>query len=133
MIKQFRSRQFLFFLLSGGLAAVVNFSSRMLYNNWVDFSVAVVLAYITGMVTAFVLAKFFVFKESQQPTHRSAMYFLLVNLVAVLQTWIISIGLAYSVLPRMGVTLYVLEISHAIGVVAPVFTSYIGHKHLSFR
>ncbi len=25
------------------------------------------------------------------------------------------------------------EIAHAFGVVVPVFTSYIGHKHLSFR
>ena len=133
MIKQFKSRQFLVFLLTGGFAAAVNFGSRIIYNLWVDFSVAIILAYITGMVTAFVLAKLFVFKESQQPLHHSAMFFILVNLVAVLQTWLISMGLAYNVLPSMGITLYVREIAHAIGVVAPVFTSYIGHKRWSFR
>ena len=133
MIHQFVSRQFLVFLLTGGTAAAVNFVSRIVYSNWLGFSSAVILAYMTGMVTAFVLAKLFVFRESQQSVHRSAMYFVLVNLVAILQTWAISMGLAYYVLPSMDVTLYAREIAHAVGVAVPVFTSYIGHKRWSFR
>ena len=133
MIRQFISRQFLVFLLTGGTAAVINFGSRIVYSKWMNFSSAVILAYITGMITAFVLAKLFVFKESQQPVHHSAAFFILVNLVAALQTWAISMGLAYYLLPWMGVTLFVREISHAVGVIFPVFTSYIGHKRWSFR
>lgn len=127
------SRQFLAFLLTGGAAAVVNFVSRILYSTWLDFSSSVILAYITGMITAFVLAKLFVFKESQQPVHHSAMFFILINFVAVLQTWAVSMGLAYYFLPWLNVTSYVQEISHAVGVAVPVFTSYIGHKRWSFR
>jgi len=133
VIRQFISRQFLVFLLTGGTAAVINFGSRIVYSKWLNFSSAVILAYITGMITAFVLAKLFVFKESQQPVHHSAAFFILVNLVAALQTWAISMGLAYYLLPWMGVTLFVREISHAVGVIFPVFTSYIGHKRWSFR
>ena len=133
MIGQFISRQFFTFLLTGGTAAIVNFGSRIFYSYWLDFSVAIVFAYVTGMITAFVLTKLFVFKESQQSLHHSAIYFALVNLVAVLQTWIISMGLAYYILPAVEVTLFVQEIAHAVGVAAPVFTSYIGHKHWSFR
>lgn len=133
MIRALRSSQFLVFLLTGGLAAAVNFGSRILYSLWFDFSVAVVLAYITGMVTAFVLARLFVFRDSQRALHHSAMYFVLVNLVAVLQTWGISMLLVYHVLPALGVRRFVPEIAHAVGVVVPVFTSYLGHKHLSFR
>ncbi len=133
MIRQFMSRQFLVFLLTGGTAAAVNFGSRIAYNQWLDFSSAVILAYVTGMVTAFVLAKLFVFKESRQSVHRSALFFVLVNLVAVLQTWAISMGLAYYLLPSLGITLFVREIAHAVGVAVPVFTSYIGHKRWSFR
>jgi len=133
LIQQFTSRQFFMFLLTGGLAAAVNFGSRIVYNIWLDFSSSVILAYITGMVTAFVLAKMFVFKESQQPVHHSAAFFILVNLVAVLQTWGISMALAYYLLPQLGVTLFVHEIAHAVGVAVPVFTSYIGHKRWSFR
>ena len=133
MIRQFMSRQFLFFLLTGGTAAVVNFGSRILYSTWLDFSSAVIIAYVTGMITAFVLAKLFVFKESNQSVHRSAMFFILVNIVAVAQTWAISMVLAYYFFPWLGVTSLVQEISHGIGVVVPVFTSYIGHKRWSFR
>ena len=133
MIQQFASRQFLVFLLTGGTAAAINFGSRILYSNWLSFSSAVILAYITGMITAFVLARLFVFKESQQSVHRSAMFFILVNLVAILQTWAISMGLAFYALPALGVTMYAQEISHAVGVAVPVFTSYIGHKRWSFR
>jgi putative flippase GtrA len=127
------SRQFLVFLLTGGTAAAVNFGSRIVYSKWLDFSAAVIVAYITGMVTAFVLAKLFVFKDSKQSVHRSIVFFVLVNLVAVLQTWAISMGLAYYLLPSLGVAAFVPEIAHAIGVAVPVFTSYIGHKRWSFR
>jgi len=133
MIRQFMSRQFLLFLLTGGIAAAINFGSRIFYSQWLGFSSAVIVAYITGMITAFVLAKLFVFKQSQQSAHRSIGFFVLVNIVAILQTWAISMGLAYYLLPAMGVTLFAPEIAHAVGVVAPVFTSYIGHKRWSFK
>lgn len=133
MIQQFISRQFLVFLLTGGTAAMVNFGSRIVYNLWLNFSAAVILAYATGMITAFVLFKLFVFKNSQQSVHRSAVFFILVNLVAILQTWSVSMGLAYYLLPSLGVKLFVPEIAHAVGVAVPVFTSYIGHKRWSFR
>ena len=70
--RQFVSRQFGLFVLTGGTAAVVNFGSRIVYNQWMGFSAAIILAYITGMITAFVLAKLFVFKESQQSLQKDA-------------------------------------------------------------
>lgn len=133
MIEQFRSRQFLAFLVTGGTAAAVNIGSRMVYSRWLDFSAAVVLAYLTGMVTAFVLARLFVFRDSQQSLKRSALRFATVNLVAIAQTWVISMGLAYYILPWCGVHRFVHEIAHAVGVVVPVFTSYLGHKRWSFK
>lgn len=126
-------RQFLIFLITGGTAAGVNFLSRILYNQWVDFSQAIILAYITGMITAFVLARLFVFKRSTQSLHRSVMFFTLVNVLAAAQTWIISMLLASYVLPGLGIDFFNHEIAHAVGVVVPVFTSYIGHKRWSFK
>ena len=127
------SKEFFFFLLTGGLAALINFTSRIGYSQFVDYSTAIVLAYITGMITAFILARLFVFKESRQSVHRSAFYFVLVNVVAAAQTWLISLGLAYYALPYIGVQHFVPEIAHAIGLAVPIFSSYIGHKHLSFK
>ncbi|WP_080966929.1 GtrA family protein [Pseudomonas protegens] len=127
------SRQFLVFLLTGGTAAAVNLGSRLLYNQWLSFSTSVVLAYVTGMITAFALAKLFVFTESQQSLKHSIFFFTLVNIVAGLQTWVISMGLALYILPTLNIDLYAHEIAHTIGVVVPVFTSYVGHKYWSFR
>lgn len=131
-MRQFMSRQFLAFLVTGGLAAGVNFGSRILYDRWLDFSTSVVLAYLTGMVTAFILARAFVFSGGSQSVRRSALMFVLVNGVAVVQTWAISMALYY-LLPLAGVERFVPEIAHAAGVAAPVFTSYLGHKRFSFR
>ena len=133
MIQQFFSRQFIAFLLTGGFAAAVNFGSRIIYDIWMSYSVAIIMAYLTGMVTAFFLVKMFVFKTSQQSLRRSALFFTLVNFVAVIQTWGISLLFAYYFLPWLGVTRLVPEIAHAFGVAVPVFTSYVGHKHWSFR
>ena len=132
MIGHFLSRQFVVFLVTGGLAACVNFGSRILYNRWLDFSASVVLAYLTGMVTAFLLARAFVFRDGSQSVQKSAMIFALVNLVAVLQTWGISMALYY-LLPLAGLTRHVPELAHAVGIMVPVFTSYIGHKKYSFK
>lgn len=133
MIRQFMSRQFLVFLLTGGTAAAVNFGSRILYNTWMSFSASIVLAYLTGMVTAFVLARMFVFQGSTQSVGRSAGFFVLVNIVAIAQTWVISLLLLNLVLPWLGVSRLAPELAHGVGVVVPVFTSYLGHKRWSFR
>lgn len=132
-MQQFMSRQFLTFLFTGGIAAAINFGSRIFYSHWLGFSSAVILAYITGMITAFVLAKLLVFKEGLQSLHRSAIFFVLVNLVAAFQTWGISMILATYLLPALGVQRFAAEIAHGVGVIVPVFTSYFGHKHWSFR
>lgn len=133
MIAAFRSRQFIAFLVTGGIAAAVNFGSRILLTPWLGFGTSVVVAYLIGMATAFLLARAFVFTESKQSVHQSALWFVAVNALAVAQTWAISMALAYWALPGLGVTRFVEEIAHAVGVVVPVFTSYLGHKHFSFR
>ncbi|WP_430227315.1 GtrA family protein [Paraburkholderia tropica] len=129
----FLSRSFLLFLLTGGFAAAVNWSSRILYNLWMPFSAAIVIAYITGMIVAYVLAKIFVFKDSTQSTHRSIFFFVAVNLIAVMQTWGSSIVLTYYVFPTIDWQWHAREIAHAFGVALPVFTSYLGHRHWTFR
>jgi putative flippase GtrA len=133
VVKSFFTRQFVLFLAVGGSAALVNFWSRVLYSRWLEFPAAVMVAYCTGMVTAFTLNRRFVFKGSKHSMRRSAVYFCLVNLVAVVQTWGVSMLLAYYLLPYLKVTWHVQELAHAAGVAVPVFTSFIGHRHFTFR
>jgi len=132
MINEFASRQFVVFLLTGGTAALVNFFSRIIYSQWLGFSSAVILAYLTGMVTAYVLARVYVFTGSHRLS-RSILYFTLINMLAIVQTWLISLLMLHHVLPAFDIVRFAPEVAHAAGIVAPVFTSFLGHKYLSFR
>jgi putative flippase GtrA len=127
------NRQFLLFVLTGGVAALVNIVSRVGFSRLLRFELAVLAAYAIGMVTAYVLARRFVFPGSRQSVRRSFAAFALVNLIAVLQTWLVSVGLRHLLLPILGVTALVELIAHSCGVIVPVFTSFLGHKHISFR
>jgi len=133
VIQSFLSKEFLGFLITGGIAATVNFVSRIYFNQFYSFSASVVFAYLLGMLTAFILARVFVFNKSSQPIWRSVVIFSLVNVLALTQTWFISMGLNYYVLPSLGIERFVPEISSAIGIIFPVFTSYLGHKYWSFK
>lgn len=125
--------QFVAFVVAGGIAAVVNFVSRFVLNHWIDFSAAVVLAYLAGMVTAFALNRLFVFSSSSVSIRESAIRFTLINGLAVAQTWGLSVALLYYALPAMGISTFAPEIAHGMGIALPVFTSYLGHKYWSFR
>ncbi len=129
----FLSSQFIRFLFTGGFAACVNFGSRFFYNRLMDFGEAVLVAYATGMITAYILAKLFVFEKSIHTTTKEFFYFAVVNLAAVAQTYIVSIGLANYLFPFLSFDLYPKAVAHGIGIIIPVFTSFVGHKHLSFK
>ena len=127
------SRQFAAFLVTGGIAALVNFGSRMLFGQWMSYSASIFLAYLCGMTTAFLLARAFVFTDSRRSISHSALWFAGVNVLAVFQTWAISLLLARYVLPWAGVTSHTESLAHAVGIMVPVVSSYYGHKHFSFK
>ena len=126
-------RQFVLFLITGGIAALINIASRIGFSKVLRFELAVLAAYAIGMVTAYVLARKFVFLQTRQSVSRSFAAFALVNLAAVLQTWLVSIGLRSWLLPVLGAAALVDLIAHSFGVVVPVITSFFGHKYVSFR
>ena len=121
------------FLIAGGIAAIVNFGSRFYLNIYVSYSTAIVLAYMVGMMTAYLISRRYVFPAGKHSIARSAFYFLIVNLFAILQTWLVSIGLRSYLEESMNLRRHAPDIAHAVGIMVPVFTSYIGHKYLTFR
>lgn len=127
------SKQFLRFLVAGGVAAAANFGSRILLSLVMPYTTAIVVAYCIGMVTAFLLNRRFVFEASSNPLHRQAGWFIAINLLAVLQTLAVSLLLARWLFPAIGMTFHPETLAHAAGVAVPVFTSYLGHKAFTFR
>ncbi|HHT0592757.1 TPA: GtrA family protein [Legionella anisa] len=131
MFYYFKSKQFVAFLIAGAIAVTVNFCSRIIYSHSFSYSTSIILAYLTGMVVSFILAKLYVFKTSQQTFTRSIIFFILINLIGMSQTLLVSLLFAHYLLPIMNIKS--LEIAHAIGLASPTLTTYLGHKFLTFR
>lgn len=121
------------FLIAGGLAACVNFGSRIALSQWMHYVPAIVIAYCLGMTTAFLLNRAFVFRSATNGMGSQAFWFIVVNLAAVLQTLAISLLLARWLLSLLGIDFHNETLAHAVGVAVPVLTSYFGHRYLSFR
>ncbi|MCW0404647.1 GtrA family protein [Xanthomonas sacchari] len=128
-----KHRQLLLFLMAGGLAALANFGSRILLGKSMPYVPSIIVAYVIGMATAFVLNRAFVFTEATNSARNQVFWFTVVNLLAVVQTVFISLLMARIVLPALSIDRYADTIAHAFGVGVPVVTSFIGHKYLSFR
>ena len=126
-------RQFAMFLVAGGIAALANIGSRIVFSHWLSFAIAIICAYVVGMIVAFALNRLFVFQAPQHGLHHQVLWFTAVNVAAVLQTLGISFLLARWLLPWWGVYRHVDTIAHVIGVAVPAVTSYLGHRYVTFR
>lgn len=128
-----RRAQFVRYLAAGGLAALANYGSRFVFDAWMPFEAAVVMAYGVGMCTAFVLMRRFAFRAGSRGVGAQVLWFAAVNAFAVAQTVIVSSLLLRLVLPALGVHEHAAALAHAAGVAVPLFSSYLGHKLLTFR
>lgn len=126
------THRFARFLLTGGIAAGVNVVSRYFLSMVMEYRWAVIAAYLCGMTTAWILSRLFVFEETGRSRAAEYVRFGIVNVVAAAQVWVVSVGLAEYVFPAAGFTWRPEDVAHLIGVIIPVFTSYLGHKHFSF-
>jgi putative flippase GtrA len=113
--------RFILFVFAAGLSVPVT-----------PFEVAIVLSQFCGMIVAYVLAKFFVFEPSKRDVHHEFSRFLLVNLVSLVQTWLVSVGLVDLVFPLLKMKFYPELTGHFIGLATTAITSFILHKRFSF-
>ncbi len=125
--------QFIRFLAAGSFAAAVNFGSRFLYSFFWSFEIAVLLAFVTGLTTGYLLSRFFVFDRSRHSPAREMLLFFAVNMVALAQTWLVSVYLAdFLISANVGDDI-AYALAHFVGICCPLVTSYFGHKYLTFR
>lgn len=132
MIGALLARPFIRFLLVGGVAALVNIAARIGFNTVVPYEIAIVIAYLFGLSTGFILNRVFVF-EGTGSVISQYWRFTFINLVSLIQVWLISVGLARWGFPAIGFTWNAETVAHAIGVGSPVITSYWAHRHFTFR
>lgn len=121
------------FIAVGGLAALVNVLCRIVLGWLMPFEMAVVLAYGLGMTTAYLMNRALVFQSSGQITGQQIVRFTLVNLLALIVVWAVSVGLLRFVFPWIGFSWHAETVAHAIGVASPVLSSYLLHRNYTFR
>lgn len=125
-------RRFLLFVAASGLAALANFGSRIAFSHVMGYVCAIVLAFMVGMATAFMLNRAYVFKDADKPIAHQLLWFVAVNMLALLLTLLISLTFTHYVFPLLGMQFHPETIAHALGIAAPAVVSYFGHKHLTF-
>lgn len=126
--------KFFLFLLCGGIAALANIHSRVILNKYLSYKVSIVIAYFIGLLVAFVLFKFVVFKKSNlHNINKEIVKFIIVNALALIQTFVVSLVFADYIFVWCNFNYYRYDIAHVIGVVTPVVTSYIFHSLFTFR
>lgn len=125
----FRRREQLLYLLVGGWNTVFGYAAwaimQYLLGGYVNYLVVIVLAWPVNVLNAYAGYRYVVFR-SRGPVLRELPRFSLVYLAALVAN-LVLLPLALRVLPF---SIYVVQAIFA-GVV--VVSSYLGHKHFSFR
>jgi len=125
--------QFIRFLMTGGIAAFVNIFSRYLLNLFIPFTIAIPIAYVIGMTTAYNLARLYVFDSSGRNRLDEFKRFTIVNIVALMIVWVISIGLVEYFFPLIRFSWHAEDVAHFIGVISPALVSYFAHRAYTFE
>lgn len=127
------THQFSKFLLAGGVAAAANFSSRYFLGFYMQYVPSIIFAYLIGMVTAYVICRLFVFESQKNSMFQQISYFTIINIFAVSQTIVVSLLFSDYVLIIINNLSLRESIAHFIGICVPIFTSYLGHKYVTFK
>jgi len=126
------TRRTLGFVIVGAVAAIINVLARIAFNTFVPFEVAIALAFVVALTVAFTLNRRHIFEATDGPLGTQYTKFAIVNLLALAQVWLISVGLAHHLFPAIGMTWQPETVAHAVGVVSPVVTSFLAYKHFVF-
>lgn len=125
--------EFARFVVVGGIAAAVNVGSRAFFSLFMGYFPAITCAFFVALTIAFVANRIWVFAPSGKHWTMEASLFTAVNLLGLIQTLAISWALARRVFPWLGLEYHPETIAHAIGVLTPIVTSYLGHRYVTFR
>lgn len=120
------------FIFAGGVAAVANIMARIALSQIMSYGLAVIVAYLIGMSTAYMLMRIFVFERSGNSMSQEYARFSLVNVFGLIQVWIVSEGLFQWFFPMIGFDWHAETVAHTIAVLSPIAASYFGHRFFTF-
>ena len=131
IFKVFKYREQILFIVCGGIAASINFFSRILLSFYLNLTLSVFFAYILGMLAAYFLFKKFVFLNNKKSKKSSPLIFIVVNCIAVLQIYLMTVLINYVAQSYTGYSN--VTIAHGIAILTSVFLSFYLHKNYTYK
>ena len=131
IFKVFNYREQFLFIFYGGIAASINFFSRILLSFYINLTLSVFFAYILGMLAAYFLFKKFVFLNNKKSKKSSPLIFIIVNCIAVLQIYLMTVLINYVAQSYTGYSN--VTIAHGIAILTSVFLSFYLHKNYTYK
>lgn len=120
------------FIVAGGIASAVNWSTRFAASSLVSFQIALIVGAVVGMATGFCLYRAWVFPHSSRPLHFQGGSFLAVNGVTAAFVFLVSISVDW-LLRDFQLSSQLREgIAHAIGIGCGAPMNFFGHRMITF-
>ena len=124
--------QFVGFLLVGVVSTGCNLASRYVFE-WVsNYEIALIGANTVGVLSAFFLNRWWVFKTARQPVLAALARFTLVNLAGIAVSWVAAVLMYRQLFPALGMQWHPDLVAHALGIAVPVLPNYLAHRHWTF-
>jgi len=133
IIALYFSQQFARFLVVGGIAVVLHWLSRFAFNAFMSYGWAIVLAYLVGILVAFVLNRAYVFPYSERSVEAEMFFFFLINIGAFPFVWVAAYVLGEWLFPAYMSQQAALALGHGIAILLPVFVNFALHKFITFQ
>jgi putative flippase GtrA len=134
--RDFVSRQFVVFLISGGICAAVNFFGRFLFRPFTSYVVSVVLGFVLGTILSFILNRMITFRATDQRAAPQVVKFLVMTLGCLVLAAAIVRALSglYFMLHVAFITPKQMEsLAHLIAIAICTVYNFLAMKYFSFR
>ena len=126
------TKQFIYFIFSGGTATLLNWSSRIVLRLYLELIPSAVISYSLGLTCAFLLYRHFVFPFSEIPMKTQSIRFLLIHL-SFMPVVIIVFSQLSMVLSSMGLGTFAEPLAYALSLLIPPLVTFFLYKFFAFK
>jgi putative flippase GtrA len=132
----FISKQFLRFLLVGGIAGLANFLSRFAFQIFFSYTLSVALAFSFGTVISFILNRSYTFAAYDEKAMIQFIKFILIAIVGIALAAVIAwLGMVIYKALKIGLVneKQMESIAHIIAIFLITFYNFLAMKYFSFK
>ncbi len=126
------TKQFLYFIFSGGIATLLNWSSRIILRLYLDLIPSAVISYSLGLTCAFLLYRHFVFTFSEISMKTQSIRFLSIHL-CFMPVVIIVFSQLSIIFSNIGLGDLSEPLAYALSLSIPPLITFFLYKFFAFK